>query len=555
MMALAQVSVPEIEYRLRIDPLVGEAMQVHLQFEIEGDQDGETLLRLPSEWGGESELWRGIADLRVEGGSLRPADPAIPDERRIDHTPGAGLVVRWQVIQDRDGSPHAAARDNYRPWLQADYLHLLGETILIRPELDDPAIGDDTSVTFRFDAPEGFVLASDLDFGDLKMKELGPSVIVGGDFRVTTRWIDEAPLSIAVRGDIVDDQIAAAAGLAVRGNLDYWTAEAEPYLVTALPVEAEPGRSSFGGTNLGDAFAIFGTDNVPGDIVLRTLVHEHAHTWVPSRLGGMNQGPEQPGDYWFSEGFTDFVTTRAGLLAGAWDAEAAVAQWNEFLNEYMANPEREAPNGAIRDGFWTSPALNRLPYVRGNLFAALLDHRIRTESRGAQDLDDVLFAMHADADRGPAADVLVEMVREVTGVDVSELHRRHIVEGKTIFLPADTFGSCGAVYSGMEPVFVYGLTLVENPDGAGFLIEAVDPDGPAAPAGFEAGMIIEERLAGAFGDATRDSVFRVRDASGAERVLSYRPTNGEEAMVQRIVPDDDALTSPECLERLAGRAL
>ena len=555
LLALSQVSASHIEYGLQIRPQAGEATEVRMHLALQGDDDGETVLSLPSEWGGEVELWNGIVDLSVEGGELTTVDVEKPEQRVVEHAPGAELMVRWKVIQDREGVPTAAADNSYRPWLQPDYINLLGHTIFIRAERDADPITSDTPVTVHFDVPDSYDFTSDLLFGELRIGDLGPSVTVGGDFRITARMIDGAPVTVAVRGEMVDEQIVTATELAVRGNLTYWGDEAEPYLVTGLPLVAAPGRSSFGGTNVGDAFAIFGTSNVPNENLLRVLVHEHSHTWVPSRLGGLTQGPEQPGDYWFSEGFTDFVTTRAGLMSGAWDAAGAIAQLNEFLAEYMANPERDSPNTAIRDGFWTSAPLQRLPYLRGNLFALLIDHLIERETDGGQDLDDVLIAMRDAEEQGLAAHSLVDMVREVAGLDISALHQRHIIDGETIILPAETFGSCGKVESMMEPVFVYGLTLGENPNGEGFLIEAVDPDGPAAPAGFEAGMVLFERVGGAYGDATQDSAFRVRRADDEEQVLTYRPTNGEEALVQRIVRSDGDLTTNGCLKRLAGRAM
>ncbi len=555
LLALAQAGAPVAEYHIEIRPQDGASPEVFITLVVAGDADGETRLDLPSNWGGEDELWNGIAQLSVDGGTLQPAAPDVLVERIVTHAPGAALTLRWQIIQDREGAPTAAARDNYRPWLQPDYVHLLGPTIFLSPERDSDPLDADSPVQVSFDVAEDWAFASDLERENLSYGDLSTSVIVAGDFRISEQVIDGGPVRVAVRGDMLDEQIMSVTRTAVEGNLAYWGADGEPFLVTALPIEVEPGRSSFGGTNLRDAFAIFGTNNVPDEIISRVLVHEHSHTWVPGRLGRLTQGPAQPGDYWFSEGVTDFVTTRAGLLSGAWDADGAISQINEFLAEYMASPARENPNTAIRDGFWSSAEHQRLPYLRGNLFALLIDQTIYAETGGTQDLDDVLFAMRDAPEQGLVAHTFVDFVQEVTGLDITDLYQRHIIDGETILLPADTFGSCGVVESGMQPVFVYGMELRENPDGEGFLVETVDPEGPAAPAGFEVGMVVIERVGGAFGDATQDSAFRVQTAAGEERVLSYRPTNGEMEQVQRIIPAEGDLMTNGCAERLAGRAL
>lgn len=555
LLALAQASAPAGDYHVEIRPQDGASAEVFITLHIEGDSDGETMLQLPSSWGGEDELWRGFTGISVQGGTLQPADPETPTKRVVTHDAGADLTIRWQIIQDREGTPSAAARDNYRPWLQPSYVHLLGQTIFLRAERDSNPQSGDMPVSVNIDVGGDWALASDLEIGSLPYDRLGASVIVVGDFRVSEQIIDGAPVRVAVRGEMSDAQIMSVTRSAVEGNLAYWGDAGEPYLVTALPIEVEPGRSSFGGTNMRDAFAIFGTNNVPDEIIARVLVHEHSHSWVPGRMGTLTQGPEQPQDYWFSEGFTDFVTTRAGLMSGAWDAEAAIGQLNEFLAEYMASPAREDPNTAIRDGFWSSAEHQRLPYLRGNLFALLVDQHIHAETNGAHSLDDVLFAMRDAPEQGLVAHTFVDFVFEVTGLDITELHQRHIIEGETIILPANTFGSCGVVESGLQPVFVYGMELGANPDGEGSLVTAVDPDGPAAAGGFAPGMVLLERVAGAVGDATQHSAFRLLDLEGNERVMSYRPTNGRMEMSQRIVPANADLMTNGCLERLAGRAL
>ncbi len=219
----------------------------------------------------------------------------------------------------------------------------------------------------------------------------------------------------------------------------------------------------------------------------------------------------------------------------------------------MASPAREAPNTAIRDGFWSDGDLQRLPYLRGNLFAALVEHEIRTRTGGDQDLDDVLFAMRADPPAASAPEGFVEAVRVETGVDIAELFERHILRGETILLPPDAFGACGVVETGLQPAFVYGMQLAPNPDSEVSLIDSVDPDGPAAGI-FEPGMVLLERVAGPYGDATQRSAFRVLH-EGEEHVLSYLPTNGEMEPYQRLVPAEDAGSDMECFGVLAGRRL
>lgn len=541
-----QAASPELAYTLTIEE-AADGPEVHVHVAFLGDEDGETILGLPSFWGGEDELWTGITGLSASGEDavLTPGDS--PESWTLTHAPGAAIALDYQVIQDREGAPSAAGDDSYRPFVQPDFVHLIGNTFVILPDNSR----EDETISFAFNAPDGWALASDLEHGVADVDALMASVIVAGDFRVMTQEISGAPVRVALRGALEIDDQTLMDNLAhvIEANLEYWDASGEPYLVTVLPLEAEPDWISIGGTNLADSFAMFITTNAEIDTVKRILAHEHTHTWNVKRLGGPLEGEtEEPAGYWFSEGFTDFLTTRAGVRGGSFTAEQGVAQWNEFLRDYASSPVRTASNDAILDGFWTNPDIQRLPYLRGQVFAALADARIREETDGAQDLDDVMHAMLDSAEDGPAPSRFIEVAQAVTGVDLSHLHQQHIMDGEMIWLPEEAFGGCGPVETQDEPVFVYGFTLGENENGER-IITAVEPGSSAEAAGFEPGMFMVQRVGGAYGDARVESVMRIRIVEGEERDIAYWPTNGEVLRVQQIAFSGDEAA---CRAALAG---
>lgn len=549
LLALALVQAePDTVFTVNIEPAESGAPLVEMSLAFTGDADGETILLLPDAWGGEEALWRAVADLAVEGEEARLVEGDDPARRTIVHAPGAALSVSWRVVQDREGGPSLLTNDYYRPSIEPDFVHIIGYTAIVRPERDD-----DTPVAARLSAPDGWALASDIEHDGLTLGGLENAILAAGDFRITELDFDGAPVRLAVRGPFDDAALARTVEAATAANLAYWGDAPEPYLVTAIPFEVPPGATSLSGTNLDDAFALFGSEGLEPDIYERLLTHEHAHTWVPTRLGGAISGEQEPAGYWFSEGFTDFLTTRASLLGGLTTPTEALQFWNEILDEYMASPVRAAANSDLVAGFWSDPNLQRLPYLRGQIFAALAEHHIREETNGRFDLDDVLAHMRATAELGPAPLRFVAAARESTGVDLANLFERHIVAGEPIALPASAFGPCGQVEQGEALVFVYGMTLDRNEAGETVVAE-VDPEGPAAGV-IEPGMAILERIAGAVGDAEQDSGFRVRDSSGTEREVFYRPTLGETALVQRITPADADLSANGCAALLAGRPL
>ncbi|WP_203290971.1 M61 family metallopeptidase [Maricaulis parjimensis] len=543
--ALLMQGAGGVDYTITIDE-TADGASVTMRLEFAGEADGETVLHLPNEWGGQGELWNGVQNLEVSGGEAHAGD--TPDLVILEHAPDAQLSVTYSIVQDRPGDPGAESGDYYRPFVQPDYVHLIGNTVFAFPEREA-----DTAVSVSISAPDGWALASDLEHGPVLRDDLMTSVLVAGDFRITEMEIDGAPLRLAMRGDIgvEDEALMASLQAVITANHAYWATETEPYLVTVLPLTAPEGWMSVGGTNLGDSFAFFSTSNATPDVLTRILMHEYVHSWNPRLLGGGLEGEREPTGYWFSEGFTDFVTQRAAVRAGVWPAEQAIEAWNGTFVEYRDNPVRDAANDAIIEGFWIDGNFQRLPYLRGMMFAALVDNRIRNATSGAFDVDDVLLAMRSRTPDNPASEAFAGTVQRVTGLDISDLIARHIEAGEPIVLDANTFGACGPVAAVEEPVFVYGMEGARNEEGR-FVIQTVDPNGPAAPAGFEPGMIILQRTGGAVGDASVESVLRVSTPDGDIRELSYWPTDGSTQTVTRIEPDAAGFDATACTARMAG---
>ncbi|WP_417479149.1 hypothetical protein [Maricaulis maris] len=543
--------VSQLRYRVEVSEL-DDATRVAVALGFVGEVDGTTDIVLPSNWGGEGELWTALGAL--QGRSASSSEPLRIEQgddlarATIHHQPGEALALSYTITPDRTGEPQAALGDYYRPYVEPDWVHLIGQTIFAFPASDT-----EFDVTVALSAPDGWTLASDLEQGDLDINTLLTSVTVAGDFRVLEDVVDGAAQRVAIRGGhaFTDTDMSQSVRAVLAANAAYWGTGAEPFLVTVLPLEADPGVMSVGGTNLGDAFAFFATNNAESDILLRILVHEHVHTWIPGRVGGSINGETEPAGYWFSEGFTDFLTQRAAVRAGLWSAETAIASWNEALLEDFNSPVRDAPNDAVISGFWTDPDFQRLPYHRGMIFAALVDHTIRSATSGRLDLDDVLLDMQTDPPSEPAPLSFAGRVLAITGVDIAPLVERHMINGEPISLPAETFGACGPVEMISEPVFVYGMTGQRNADDR-YEINTVDPDGPAAPAGFRPGMVILERLEGAVGNAMVDSVLRVATPEGETLDLRYRPTNGELQTYPRISTAAGDLASNGCAARIGG---
>jgi predicted metalloprotease with PDZ domain len=538
-----------LDYSIVVTEMPETAAQIAVTLSFAGESDGTTQINLPSAWGGEESLWSGLEDIHLVDSAIRIENGDVPSARVIHHAPNERITLSYQIIQDWDGIPHVTGGNSYRPIVQPDYVQLIGETVLIYPDNVDA----ETTVDIDFGIPSSWTLASDLEADELTLQTLLTSIVVAGDFRIETRDVGIGELRVAMRGDweFEDREFADTVEAVIEANYAYWESPGEDFLVTLIPLHGGPRSSSVGGTGLGDAFAFFATSNADDMTLIQMLTHEHGHTWNPARLGGLQDGMDQVYGYWFSEGFTDFIAQRVGVRAGLWTAANSIESWNQTLAEYAASPVATEPNSAIRQGFWSDGNYQRLPYIRGMIFGAMVDREIRLQTDNAHNLDDVFNRMAAiEETLETASGAFVDQVMDVTGVDISALWTRHIQDGERILLEADSFGSCGIVESFDNPVFEYGMTGHRNDNGQ-FVLDTIDPDGPAAGAGFVPGMILVERIGGTYGDASVDSVFRT-EFDGVIGEHRYRPTSGIVLRQQRIVRAEGN-TDVACTRLLAGR--
>ena len=339
----AGFAAPErVDYTLRPEMIEGALQAVRVEISFRGDADGETRLELPSSWGGEEELWRGVDDLRIVRGATL-ADGDGPAARVLRHEPSARITLSYRIIQDGEGPPTARGRGRYRPVIQPGYFHVIGETALVVPDIDETSPARVRIIGL----PRGWRSASDLQHGGLRLANVRASVIVGGDFRLLNAPNGHA--RIAIRGDwsFTDQQFAREVGDIIGAQRDFWGDDRQPYLVTVLQQQAATNNISVGGTGLSDAFAFFATPNAEAIMITRTLAHEGNHTWIPGQIGGFPQDEAlERGSYWLAEGFTEFLTGRLLVRQGVWGPAEYAADMNSMLDAYAQSSANTAPNAA-----------------------------------------------------------------------------------------------------------------------------------------------------------------------------------------------------------------
>ena len=432
------------------------ALKVEVRFA--GDASGQTRFAWLKSWAGDEQLYSRARDLKVIGGEARPDGPGA---WIIRAAPRAPIVVSYRVLSAYDHDPIVGDSAQSKPVIRPLWFFATGEGLFARPEGRDKA-----PASFAWTgAPRGFVFASDLEhLGALGGKaaragvvdDVLESISIGGrDVNLTQRRIDGAAVRVATVGrysfdaKTFTDQVFEV----LAAERAFWGEPAKPFLVAMSPIAAVPHKYSLSGAGRGDGFALWVDDTNAKLADLRWLLaHEYFHTWNPGLLGGTGAEEVEASEYWFSEGFTDYYAQKLMWTSHQFSAGEFAAKWNEVLRAYAASPVRAAPNSRIAAEFWSSQAVQKLPYQRGAMLAALLDRQAR--ARGSS-LDAVMREMLRRAARPgpkPHADELLPVVyREVTGLDAGALIARHMIAGEPIDLPADAFGPCFRVETGEAP--------------------------------------------------------------------------------------------------------
>lgn len=528
------------------------ALAVEIRFA--GDADGETRLGLPGEWAGSDSLWRQVEELRVEGAAAVREDGG--EARIITHAPGAALAVRYRVRSPYSAEP-GLGYQKALPLVLPAWFFFHGEGVFASPEGRENA-----PARFAWSGfPADWKIASDLDHlagaRPGTVTDVVESVAIGApDLAVVRRDVGGAPVRVAVRGgwDFTPEAFADALAAVVRAENALWGDAARPLVVTLAPLGDARPRLSYTGTARRDAFSVASTTGFPLADASRFLAHEYMHTWIGGEIGG--PPADAASAFWLTEGFTDFYAGRALLRAGLWTPADFAAELNRVLLRNAASPARTLPNSLIGERFWTDQNVNQLPYDRGHLLALALDHRIRTETEGRANMDDLMRAQREYALRDAQADTRVDaaalfpiVARESLGIDLEAELARHVERGEPVLLPADLFGTCATVETVTQPDFHRGFDLAAT-EAAGMRITGLDPTSPAYAAGLRDGMRIIRRESGVTGDAGVEVTYRVDDA-GTERLIRYPPEGKGRITLQRFTLTPEA-ASERCVRLMSG---
>lgn len=513
-----------------------ELSAVAVEMKLTGNAAGQTTIELPGDFGGVKDHWRYVRNFRVDGASFADDGTA---KRVLRHAPGAALTLRYDVVSAYPADPTA---DDGNPYngavVRPGWFAAAGDFLFARP-----SGGDDAAATFAWAGwPAGWTHVSDADHGSMgRAMTVGDVVestlLAGPDVVLRTRPLPGGMLRLATRGQWSwsMDGYADTMGRILSAERGFWGDVTGPFTVTLFQLIETKKHDSSGGTGRGDGFALYASPAVPENILDETIAHEHTHTWIARRVGKMPDDDVEAGLYWFSEGFTEFYTARTLLHAGLWTPRQFIDNLNGKLAVYASSPARAYPNAKITSDFWKDPAVEQLPYRRGELFAYFLDRKLRQSGR-ASGLDAVMFAMR---DRWVAAPVggkpplLANLTAVLAsfGLDIQIDLARYIDKGEPIALASNQFAGCATVATIAIPAFDPGFD--RDASAKAGIFAGVDQHGAAYAAGLRDGMKRLARLGGQEGDSRVPLSYRVEAAEGV-RVISWRPEGTARLTLQEV---------------------
>jgi predicted metalloprotease with PDZ domain len=450
-LAVVSVRGADLSYTFHYGPEPLPKLVVDLRFDV--NTDGPKQLVLPSQYGGQNEMWRSISALEVIAGPIQLQPGSRPDLRTIGATGKGPCHVRYTVM----GVTGPLGRSVYYwPVLTREYMHLLGKTFLVKP--DWPEL-QRLSVELNWKLPAGWVAGDSFGLSrgvqqfSGSLFELQQGVYVAGDFRFHQFEIRGRPGAVALRGQwsFTDDEFATFVNRIVTAERALWKDDAFPFFfVTLLPVDIGP--RSFSGVGRWNGFATFMPMHAKLDASFRYLLaHELFHIWNAAKLSYSAGVP--PELYWFSEGFTDYYAYVLLMVEGFESFPDYVDRMNKVIAQYWGWRTRNLPNDAAAKAYYSDNEAQKLAYLRGALIALNWNAAIREGSQGKLSLNDFMLALKRRAEESHEELTQAVLVGEAKRFGIAEAGKQvasWVGRGDTVEVRKDSFGSC-AEMAGVDP--------------------------------------------------------------------------------------------------------
>lgn len=409
-----------------------DRVDLEIEMRFLGDEDGETVLALPSSSYGTGDLHKYVTDFRVlSKAQLVPTDSKA--ERVLTHDPDALLAVRYRYSWDPKGSPESA----FRPSVDANHFHFFAGQWMVR-------FADETKeidYEFRFrDVPKGWSVFSSLGDGKkpalihTNYDRLQESFIGGGQYRAYEFAYRGDPIHVFINGTYrLPDSVLVGMVRDITAGQRAWFGNVKqpPFVVSFLNRD-----DMLAGTSLMNSMVCMVDPSSTSAELEMLLAHEMFHRWIPLEAHVTSADFDRKYE-WIDEGLVEYFARKLLVLSKRMSQDRFVELVNEDVRELARNPYRNNSMEQLKranEGGTFSNRHFRLFYLRGALIALNWDTAIAAASGGAKSLSDCLLDLQKRATLHDGALPESEFIAmmKTYGIDAAGDIDRFIVKGRTI---------------------------------------------------------------------------------------------------------------------------
>ncbi|VEH21159.1 Predicted protease with the C-terminal PDZ domain [Chryseobacterium nakagawai] len=450
-MPLFAFSQNKISYKVYYNEnLAKNGLKVQVDYKLKKASDTLSFYYANESWG-EKDLFKNLAIVKQENPDI--TFETIPESNtiKLQKKKGTEFSLIYHVKQDFTDPNYKIFN---RPRINNTFFHVLGKNLFMVP-FSFTKTSDEVEFEFSVEwinFPEKFKLhnnfASQLHKQKIKTTlwdGFYNSLFIGGDYRFYNFKVHDKPIYFALRGEwnngFTDDFLFSNLKKAVQSQRDFWQDYDQDYFtITMTPTVSQKDSLYKGysttGSAIKNAFMIQGTNNPFNNknSYLYLFHHELMHEWIGNKI----QNKHEELNYWFSEGFTDYYTYKNRLRI----KDISMEEWQKLFNteiikSHWKNPEKNIPNYKIKDDFWKSRNIEKVPYRRGAIFAFWLDNQIMLKTNYQKSLDDLMRELLKTCTEKSVKftdELFLDLVQKYLEQDISYFFQKHIIGGEDIDL-------------------------------------------------------------------------------------------------------------------------
>ena len=340
-------------------------------------------------------------------GAWKPADES-----------GVSRVVYevWADHDDVDWGIGGPGKDEVATRFDNSYFFAGHAIFLI--DFDAPAC----PVTVRFDVPEDWHITSPWKLDGRTITAANPwnlaqNAFVIGPAEPVRAELPGLTVDMLASSDakVISDDVSELLKIVPQTYIEYFGSSPEDKYSVFLFTDTMSDGGAFQ-----NSFAMrIATPISPADRITwsHTLGHEIMHLWIGA---GAIHGADPDEIYWFTEGFTDYLTIKLMYQAGLMDEAMLKQRIANILRRYEI-AKRRSPGISLADAGTNKGENWELVYGGGSLVALVLDATVSAESPDA--FRDMMRDLYDGSETAYTLTSLLERMNQATGGQASEIVR------------------------------------------------------------------------------------------------------------------------------------